>query len=509
MVRTQSISFRINVVFVVVVSTLLLAFGAFNHFMSRATLEADLNQRVDASMMRLGYSLPAAVWNFDKVLIAKIQQAEMASDLVRGIALVTETEGVIGLARDAAGTVVEAAKPAEPADDVRDVPLYYEESGVRTEVGRLQVHVSHETIRATLKKELYLLVLQILVLDLVIVLALSAGLRFMVLKPLRGISNALQDIAQGDADLTRRLDDRRRDEVGEVAHWFNVFVGHLQSVISQVRNGAAEVAVAAEETSRVTEETNHSILAQRDEVASVTQAVEAFAGHAANISRSTGEASEAADAAREEAARGNEVVLGAVKSMEVLSHEVESVADVIRELTENSDRIFVVLEVIKEIAGQTNLLALNAAIEAARAGEAGRGFAVVADEVRKLANRTHESTVEVGTIISQLRAGVEKAEAVMEHGKSVAADGSRQAQTAAAAIHTIAAAFDRIGSVNRTIAESAARQEAMVSGISHHVERIGQVAEDTAAGSNQTAQASDLLARLAEQLRGVVDRFRV
>lgn len=509
MFRTQSISFRINAVFLVVVSALLLAFGAFNYHMTRNTLEADLERRVGLVTERLGYSLPAAVWNFDEALIKKVLRAEMASDALQGVTLVTETGGTFGVARQLSGEVVEAAKPDVEIDDVREAKLYFEERTKKTDVGRLELYISHAAIEETLRKELMLLGLQILVLDLVIVFALSTSLRMMVLTPLRRISEAMQDIAQGEADLTRRLDESRHDEVGEVAHWFNVFVGHLQPVILRVREGAAEVAVAAEETNRVTEETNQSILSQRDELGEVTNAIAAFADHARNISRSTGVASEAAEIARAEAGKGNEVVLGAVESMGLLSREVESVSDTIRELTQNSDEIAGVLEVIKEIASQTNLLALNAAIEAARAGEAGRGFAVVADEVRKLANRTHESTVEVEAVIAQLRSGVEKADAVMEHGKQAALDGGRQAQAAGAAIEAIAAAFDNIGAVNREIAAAAGRQDEMVAGITRRIERISRVAEDTAAGSNQTAQASETLARLAEQLHGVVDRFRV
>ena len=221
------------------------------------------------------------------------------------------------------------------------------------------------------------------------------------------------------------------------------------------------------------------------------------------------EASDAASLAQAEATKGHDVVFAAVHSMEALSQEVDHVGGVIQQLTHSSDRIAAVLDVIKEIAGQTNLLALNAAIEAARAGEAGRGFAVVADEVRKLANRTHESTVEVGTVITQLRADVAKAQSAMAQGKGRADEASRQAQAAGEAINTITAAFERIGAVNRDIAESAGQQAELVENVSRNIVRMNEVAEAAAAGSDQTAEASESLARLAEQLRGVVDRFRV
>ncbi|HJV28031.1 MAG TPA: methyl-accepting chemotaxis protein [Aromatoleum sp.] len=507
--NTKSISFRISAVFLVVVSLLLLVFGAINYKLTRDTLVTDLDGQVDTVMGRLGYSLPAAVWNFDKPLVTKIQEAEMAAEFVRGIALKTDAEGTLGLVRDGAGKLVPGDKPQAGFDAVREETLYFEEHGKKTEVGRLSIYVSYANVEKALQREIYLLGIQILVLDLVLVLALSATLRLLVLRPLRAVSDALREIARGNADLTRRLDEARQDEIGEVAHWFNVFVEHIQSVIRQVRTGASELAVAAEQTSRTTEESNQAACAQRDQVGEVTQTVETFADHARNISRSTVEASEATASAQAEAGKGHDVVLQAVHSMEALLHEVDNVGGVIQELTRDSDKIAAVLGVIKEIAGQTNLLALNAAIEAARAGEAGRGFAVVADEVRKLATRTHESTVEVGNVIAQLRAGVEKAEHAMEQGKKTASEAGRQAQDAGQAIYTIASAFERIGAVNRDIADSAARQETMVENISRNIQRINDVASDTAAASDQTAQASESLARLAEQLNGVVDRFHV
>ena len=509
MINPKSISFRINAAFLVVVSVLLLVFGAVNYVLTRDALQSELDSRVETVLGRLGYSLPNAVWNFDKASIAAIQEAEMASVFVRGIALETDSEGVIGIVRDPAGKLVEAAKPDAGFDDVKEIELKFDNAGQKVTVGTLRVYVTHDSIKATLERELYLLGLQIVVLDVALVLTLSFGLRLLVLRPLRTVSTALRDIAQGDADLTRRLDERRGDEIGEVAHWFNVFVAHIQSVIGQVREGSSELAVAAEQTSRITEESNDSIQAQREQVAQVTESVGVFADQAKSISGRTVEASDAASLAQAEATKGHDVVFAAVHSMEALSQEVDHVGGVIQQLTHSSDRIAAVLDVIKEIAGQTNLLALNAAIEAARAGEAGRGFAVVADEVRKLANRTHESTVEVGTVITQLRADVAKAQSAMAQGKGRADEASRQAQAAGEAINTITAAFERIGAVNRDIAESAGQQAELVENVSRNIVRMNEVAEAAAAGSDQTAEASESLARLAEQLRGVVDRFRV
>jgi methyl-accepting chemotaxis protein len=504
----HSISFRLNTLFLLVVSVVLLGFGVFNYSRTKQALEDSLNRQVDSVLSRLGGSLPEAVWNFDKKQIQKIEQSEMSAGFIEAITLTTETEGVVGVVRNG-NSVISGDRPMRRSDLTRSAELQYEDKGKKTNIGKLEIFVSTAEIKEALAAEVWLLVAQIAIVDIIIFLALSAGLKWIVLTPLRGIGEALNNIAEGEADLTRRLDATRRDEFGEVARGFNQFVGRLQEVIGHVRDSSVQLAQAAEETSRVTEQTNEAMQAEKLEVTRVAQSVNEFSQHSHEITQSAGQASEAAGIAQSEAGRGETVVLDTVASINELSREVDNVSRVIHELASNSDKIAQVLGVIKDIAGQTNLLALNAAIEAARAGEQGRGFAVVADEVRKLANRTHESTLEIEQVIALLRQGVTQAVSVMEQGKASASSGVRHAEVAGTAIGAIKEAISRIGKLNAAIAEAAARQNAMVGSISASVERISASAERTADGSQETAQASESLTRLADQLAAKVERFRV
>jgi methyl-accepting chemotaxis protein len=509
MMNRHSINFRLNTLFLLIVSVVLLGFGVLNYVRTKHSLEEALNRQVDSVLSRLGGSLPEAVWNFDKKQILKIEQSEMSSGFIEAITLTTETEGVVGVARGTGGDVAPGDKPVRAVDLTRSSDLSYDDKGKKSNIGKLQVFVSTAEIQHALSSAVWMLVVQIVVIDAIILVALSVGLNWIVLTPLRRIGEALNNIAEGEADLTRRLDASRRDEFAAVARGFNMFVSRLQEVIGHVRDSAAQLAQAAEETSRVTEQTNEAMQAEKQEVTRVAQSVSEFSQHSQNITQSAEQASQAAGVAKTEAGRGETVVLDTVASINELSREVDNVSRVIHDLASNSDKIAEVLGVIKDIAGQTNLLALNAAIEAARAGEQGRGFAVVADEVRKLANRTHESTLEIEQVIALLRQGVGKAVTVMEQGKASAGNGVRNAEVAGTAIGAIKEAVGRIGALNAAIADAASRQNAMVGSISASVDRISASAERTANGSQETAQASESLTLLADQLAAKVELFRV
>jgi methyl-accepting chemotaxis protein len=192
-----------------------------------------------------------------------------------------------------------------------------------------------------------------------------------------------------------------------------------------------------------------------------------------------------------------------------LAKEVEKAAGVIQQLEGESKNIGSVLDVIKSIAEQTNLLALNAAIEAARAGEQGRGFAVVADEVRTLAGRTQESTSEIEEMITRLQSGANNAVKVMEEGKDMTQVGVEQAASAGEALQTINEAVTKISDMNTQIASAAEEQSAVTEEINRSIVNINQVAEQSATGAGHVASASDDLARLAEQLKGLVENFKV
>ncbi|MCU7922437.1 MAG: methyl-accepting chemotaxis protein, partial [Candidatus Thiodiazotropha sp. (ex Dulcina madagascariensis)] len=270
-----------------------------------------------------------------------------------------------------------------------------------------------------------------------------------------------------------------------------------------------QLASAAEETSVVTAQTTAGINQQHTETDQIATAINQMNATVHDVAQNAVHAAEAtrnADASSEE---GKKVVDKTIEAINQLATEVEQAAKVIHELEQETENIGSVLDVIKSIAEQTNLLALNAAIEAARAGEQGRGFAVVADEVRTLAGRTQQSTQEIEEMISRLQTGANKAVQVMETGKTKTLVGVEQAAAAGKALETINAAVESINNMNTQIASAAEEQSSVTEEINRNITNISQVAEQTSSGAAQTAQASDDLARLAEQLKGLVAQFKV
>jgi methyl-accepting chemotaxis protein len=329
-----------------------------------------------------------------------------------------------------------------------------------------------------------------------------------------GISRGVQVVEQtarqlADGDLGARVKYSSRDELGRVADAFNQMAGKFHDAINEVRDSVSQLASAAEETSAVTTQTNAGIRQQLTETSQVATAMNEMSATVQEVARNAVEAAAAAKEADDTFDEGKKVVDKVISAIGELASEVEEAANVIQQLEVESRNIGSVLDVIKSIAEQTNLLALNAAIEAARAGEQGRGFAVVADEVRTLAGRTQESTQEIEEMISRLQSGTDNAVKVMATGKEMTQVGVEQAAAAGEALQTINTAVERISGMNTQIASAAEEQSSVTEEINRSVVSINEVAEQSSIGAQQTAAASDDLAKLAEQLKALVARFKV
>jgi methyl-accepting chemotaxis protein len=321
------------------------------------------------------------------------------------------------------------------------------------------------------------------------------------------IESAASRLAEGDLNV--EVDYQGRDELGSIAQAFNNMASTFRQTVNEIQDSITRLAAAAEETSVVTAQTNAGISQQQTETSQVATAVNEMNATVHEVARNAVDAAAAAKEADEHFNAGKKVVDTIIEAIGDLAMEVDQASKVIHDLEQESDGIGSVLDVIKGIAEQTNLLALNAAIEAARAGEQGRGFAVVADEVRTLAGRTQESTKEIEEMITRLQSGAGRAVQVMETGKEKTRVGVEQAAAAGEALQTINEAVERISTMNTQIASAAEEQSAVTEEINRSIVNISSVAEHSAAGAQQTAAASDDLAKLAEQLKGLVERFKV
>ncbi len=375
-------------------------------------------------------------------------------------------------------------------------------------IGVMMIAMDRSHLTATLNRARNTILMiggGVLVLALFIASLIAKGIS----RPLNAAVEAMNEIAEGEGDLTRRLDDSGENEISKLAKAFNQFAEKVRLMVSQVSASTGQLAAAAEEVSVITEETNRGVQQQQSETTQVVTAMNEMAATVQEVARHANEAASAASNADSASAEGKKVVINTMKAIEDLSAEINTAATVISKLETDSENIGSVLDVIKGIAEQTNLLALNAAIEAARAGEQGRGFAVVADEVRTLASKTQKSTQEIQGMIEQLQTGAQSAVKVMAESITRAEASVEKAAHAGSALETITKSVSQIRDMNAQIATAAEEQSAVAEEINRNIVSISDVVDQTAEGSRQTSTASGELARLAVQLQQLVGQFKV
>ncbi len=330
-----------------------------------------------------------------------------------------------------------------------------------------------------------------------------------IARPLKQMVAMLDDIAQGEGDLTRRLVSDRADELGAIARGFNTFLSKLQGMITQVVTSVQSVSDSSEHTADIAIRTNQGVQKQMSEIDQVATAVHEMTATAQDVARNATQAAQAASHADQAASQGMQIVRDTSTSIGALAVEIGKAVGVVQTLAKDSENINAILTAIRGIAEQTNLLALNAAIEAARAGEQGRGFAVVADEVRNLAQKTQQATEEIQAMIQQLQQGTRDVVRVMEDSQNRTDESVQHAAKAAQALETITQAVSVINDMNTQIASAAEEQSAVADDINRNVINIGQVANEVASGADESSAASAGLTKLAEQQRRLINQFRV
>lgn len=353
------------------------------------------------------------------------------------------------------------------------------------------------------------------IIEILVILVISIIVAFIVgfitlksiTNPLCKVNDILKIVASGD--LTKRLDEKGKDEFALLAKNCNQVIDSLRTLIEGIISRSTQLAAAAEETSAVTAQSTSAIEEQRHQVEQAASATTQMSSTSKSVLESAHDALSEIKQADDEATRVKGISNNNKVIIQSLAQEVESAAEVIHQLQQDSSSIGSILDVIRGIAEQTNLLALNAAIEAARAGEQGRGFAVVADEVRTLASRTQESTQEIQKMIEALQTGAEKAVSVMDTGRSQAGDCVEQTELANKALDTITDAVHKAYDRSSQIATAAEEQSIVAHEISENLESIVAIAEQTSTGSKQTAESSSEVAKLSEELQQSVREFKV
>ena len=366
------------------------------------------------------------------------------------------------------------------------------------------IELSAQTRESTRNHLLVLIVIVALV-----TLATTFLLPSLVITPIQKISNRIQNIAEGDGDLTIRIDVDRQDELGELAIQVNRFMEKLQRLISEIRTNTNQVSGAAVTLLDVSSSSQKAADEQCQSITMVVTAVNELTMAIQEVARNTGETAQNAKNANAITEQGQSRIHLAVEQVKNLSDRVAQTAQIMLRLETEAKNVTSVIDVIRSIAEQTNLLALNAAIEAARAGEQGRGFAVVADEVRTLASRTQASTTDIQGMLGQLQSGVQDAVAAMNSSTAMTNEAVVAANEAGESLAGINAAVKNITNMAIQIAAAAEEQSSVTAEIDKNLVEINQLAQTTTEDATRTADASQKLNQLSVGLRQLLNNFRV
>ena len=351
-------------------------------------------------------------------------------------------------------------------------------------------------------------VIAIGVTGLVILLGAMFWLSRSIARPLENAVAAMEDVASGEGDLTRRLKVIGKDEVAQLSKAFNTFAEQVRRVIAQLADHSQTLASTSAQLEQTSGRASQGASQQRSEIDQVAVAMDELTATVQEVAGSAQQASAATQAGRHEVDEGKKVIEGVARTISGQAGEVDKTAQKLAELEGASSEIEEVITTIQAIAEQTNLLALNAAIEAARAGEHGRGFAVVADEVRSLATRTQTSTEEISSTIVRLQAMTREAVAAMGVSKRLSEQSVESAKEGLTALETIATQMRQIEDMNLQIASTTEQQSATTEELARNTNRLGELADEAAQGANETSDGSQAIEALAKELNSLIGRFK-
>jgi methyl-accepting chemotaxis protein len=330
-----------------------------------------------------------------------------------------------------------------------------------------------------------------------------------IVTPLNSVITVMRNIAEGERDLTQNMSLDSKDELGELSKWFDMFMDNIQEDITNIGKSTHQIAAAAAQLHTTAEQIASGAEQVSDQASNVAAAGEEMSASSGDIAQNCSLAAQGSTHASEAARAGAEIVDETIAVMNSIAIRVRDTAKTVESLGSRSEQIGEIVGTIQDIADQTNLLALNAAIEAARAGEQGRGFAVVADEVRKLAERTRKATTEISEMIKSIQSETQGAVVAMETGVGEVTHGSEKASESGKALENILSQINDVSTQINQVAAAAEEQTAATEEISNNMYKITEVVSRTSQGAKETTQAADKLSALAGDLDRIVGQFKV
>lgn len=487
---------------------LLVVLGGIGYNNTKNELESVAHDDAKNVIDRLSASLPISIWNFDASIASKALDAEMSADFINSITVISNDEIFVSRAKALDGSINDNQHSPLMSAFTLTEKLVFEEDDTANPVGELIIVYNDNRTVAALNNALQLEILRIILLDIAAALLVFVIIRRSVIRPIQNVRNAIQDIAQGNGDLTKRLPTKGVKELADLSSAFNRFVQRLDDLVKDINAISLQLVDKAQSGQAHVEDIRGELNRQKLEIDLVASASTQLSSSTEMVANNARQAAQSAKVANTSAQESHTIVDDSVATIRGLSSEINQISDIIQVLVKEAENIGAVSGVIQGITEQTNLLALNAAIEAARAGEQGRGFAVVADEVRTLAYRTQESTEEINQMISRLQKSTDIADQAIRKGNENAESSVIKIEQAGSSINDVATSVHAINDMNSQISQASSEQSSVINELNQNIVNISHNADSTANLAEQTASTSSSSMEIALELKEKMNSFK-
>lgn len=505
----RGLAFKFSLGVLAITTLILGAYSIYDYQVASKRLYSEQKDRTQVMVENLSETVASALWNYE---VDTVDKAIESATSIKGVKLIAIKDGekfIAGYQKSGSEILkIEELTQEIKLNNAQAFPLVFVEGSKTTEVGTLLALTDLSHIDKELGSLVKSSIAKGILISLILITTIIVLMRYLVSVPINNVVAALKDISMGEGDLTKRLPEHDTSEVGDLSRYFNKFVERIHAMVSEAASSSQDLSQATSTLKKIVDSTSDRADVQQRETVNVAKSIKRLSDTSAKVSENAKGTARSASDANKDAQEAMGVVEQTVVSVRKLASEFDDGAEQINSVQTSVNEIGTVLDVIKSIAEQTNLLALNAAIEAARAGEQGRGFAVVADEVRALAGRTQKSTGEIHSVIERLKENASVAVSVMEVGCESSQQSVEIVIRAGKNIASIVNHIAQVTEMSGEIAESISDQGDVLQKIESNVSQISIVAQETNDGAHQALDISKMVDKASHRLEKLVESFK-